>query len=63
MSDDLDEVQAATAKLWGKNSDNRNSIVELEKQTGIIEYRLMRVDETLQEQSTDIKAILREVRK
>lgn len=63
MVDDLKDVQASTGKLWGKYSDNKNSIIELEKQTGIIEYRLQRVDDTLKVQGADIKAILTEVRK
>ena len=63
MSDDLTEVEATTVKLWSKYVENKGSIVELEKQTGIIEYRLQRVDDTLKEQGADIKAILTEVRK
>ncbi len=63
MVDDLKDVQASTGKLWQKYSSNRDSIVELEKQTGIIEYRLQRVDDTLKIQGADIKAILTEVRK
>jgi hypothetical protein len=63
MADRVDILQDATASQDDKIGNNKGSIIELEKQTGIIEYRLQRVDDTLAEQSNDIKEILRAVKK
>ena len=62
-SDNVGDLQASQKVQWGKIGENRDSINELEKQTGIIEYRLQRVDDTLAEQKTDIKEILRAVKR
>ena len=63
MADRVDILQDATASQDDKIGNNKGSIIELEKQTGIIEYRLQRVDDTLAEHSNDIKEILRAVKK
>jgi hypothetical protein len=63
MADRVDILQATTIVQDDKITNNKGSITELEKQTGIIEYRLQRVDDTLAEQRGDIKEILRAVKK
>ena len=63
MADRVDILQATTTSQDTKITNNKGSIIELEKQTGIIEYRLQRVDDTLAEQRGDIKEILRAVKK
>ena len=63
MADRVDILQEATASQDDKIGSNKGSIIELEKQTGIIEYRLQRVDDTLAEQRGDIKEILKAVKK
>jgi hypothetical protein len=63
MADRVDILQDATASQDSKITNNKGSITELEKQTGIIEYRLQRVDDTLAEQRGDIKEILKAVKK
>ena len=57
------DLQAADKIQWRKIGDNREDITELEKQTGIIEWRLQNVDNALAEQKGDIKEILKAVQK
>jgi hypothetical protein len=63
MADRVDILQATTIVQDDKITSNKGSIIELEKQTSIIEYRLQKVDDTLAEQRADIKEILRAVKK
>ena len=63
MADRVDILQATTIVQDDKITNNKGSIIELEKQTNIIEYRLQKVDDTLAEQRADIKEILRAVKK
>lgn len=62
-TDNVSALQSVQASQWNRISENRKSVTELEKQTGVIEYRLKNMDESLREQKQDIKAILTEVRK
>ncbi len=63
IGDDLGEVEASTSRLWEKYGETRTSIFELETQTAVIEFHLKQVDKKLEEQGSDIKDILTEVRK
>lgn len=63
MSDNVGDLQAAQKVQWAKGSKRDEKITELEKQTNIIEYRLTNMDNTLAEQKSDLKEILRQVSK
>lgn len=61
-SDNVGDLQAANSTQWTKINKNKDAISELEKQTGIMNYRLQDMNDTLSEQKSDIKEILRAVK-
>ncbi len=60
--DNIGSLKAMDTRLWSRTSSNKTAITDLEKQTGIIEFRLQSIDDALVEQRTDIKEILKAVK-
>lgn len=60
--ENIGDLQATDTRLWLITNANSADITELEKQTGIIDFRLQSVDELLRESRADIKEILKAVK-
>ena len=63
MADNVGDLQSNAKIQWTKIGENRDAIKALESRNKVIEYRLDSIDQKIQEQKSDIKEILREVKK
>ena len=63
MSDNVGDLQTNAKIQWTKIGENRDAIKALESRNLIIDYRFDSIDQKIQEQKSDIKEILREVKK